>query len=258
MNSVLGIFGGTFDPVHCGHLELARELRAALGLAAVRFIPAGDPPHRAAPVATRGAPTRHGRARRRGTIRASRSMPAKFTARGRSYTVPTLEELRSEDPSRTLALIVGADTFLGLPTWHRWRDVFELAHVVVVPRPGVPLETALPAALADEWTKRLSRETRRRSPPRPRARSSCSRSPRIRSPRPRYARASSGRRGIAAVRGLLPAAVLAYIERNQLYRSRPGCDLTRSRRPPSTLSTTSRRATSPFSTSASSPASSTR
>ena len=52
MKSVLGIFGGTFDPVHCGHLELARELRGALGLSAVRFIPAGDPPHRAAPVAS--------------------------------------------------------------------------------------------------------------------------------------------------------------------------------------------------------------
>ena len=162
MNSVLGIFGGTFDPIHCGHLELARELRAALGLSAVRFIPAGDPPHRAAPVATRGAPARDGRARRRGTIRVSKSMRARFAARSRSYTVPTLEELREEDPSRTLALIVGADAFLGLPTWHRWRDVFALAHVVVVPRPGVALETALPPELADEWTQAPFARTRRR------------------------------------------------------------------------------------------------
>ncbi len=147
-------------------------------------------------------------------------MPAKFSRADRSYTVPTLFELRREEPSRTLALIVGADTFLGLPTWHRWREVFDLAHVVVVPRPGVALEAALPRELADEWTKRLSRDA----------------AALVRAPagalllqpvtaHPISASAiraclARGAEGADAVRGLLPAAVLAYIERNQLYGSR--------------------------------------
>ena len=118
MRSVLGIFGGTFDPVHCGHLELAREVRAALDLAAVRFIPAGDPPHRAAPV----APAIHRLAMVELAIADHPGLEVdtrEIARRGRSYTVETLEELRSEEPSRRLALIVGADAFLGFPSWRR-------------------------------------------------------------------------------------------------------------------------------------------
>jgi nicotinate-nucleotide adenylyltransferase len=219
MISVLGIFGGTFDPVHCGHLELARELRDALGLSAVRFIPAGDPPHRAAPVASaahRLAMVELAVAGQTGLEVDSREI----LGRARSYTVPTLLDLRREAPGRTLALIVGADTFLGLPTWHRWREVFELAHVVVVPRPGVTLENMPPGPLADEWAKRLSPD-----------RAALVDAPAgalILQPIAAHpiaasairARLAKGAEGIDAVRGLLPAAVLAYIERNQLYRSR--------------------------------------
>jgi nicotinate-nucleotide adenylyltransferase len=220
MNSVLGIFGGTFDPIHCAHLELAREVRAALNLAAVRFIPAGDPPHRAAPVAS---------AMHRLTMveLATADVPGldvdsrEIDRHGRSYTVTTLAELRREMPARPLALIVGADAFRGLSNWHRWRELFDLAHVVVVARPGVALDGALPPALAHEWSGRFRRNA-----------GTLAAEPAgaiVMQPITAHDIAASairaqlarGPEGIAAVRGLLPAAVLAYIDRNQLYRSRP-------------------------------------
>jgi nicotinate-nucleotide adenylyltransferase len=219
MSAVLGIFGGTFDPIHCGHLELAREVRAALNLAAVRFVPAGDPPHRAAPV----APAIHRLAMVELAIDDHPGLEVDTTEirrRGRSYTVETLEELRREAPMQTLALIVGADAFLGFPTWRRWRELFDLAHVVVVARPGVSLDPEMTPALAAEWTTRLRSDA-----------SALSTEPAgaiIVQPITAHPISASAIRvelaraeGIAAVRGLLPAAVLAYIDRNQLYRSRP-------------------------------------
>ena len=220
MNSVLGIFGGTFDPIHCGHLELARELRAALGFSAVRFIPAGDPPHRAAPVAT--AAHRLAMVELAVAGQPGLEVDAREIRRtGRSYAVLTLDELRNEEPSRPLALIVGADAFLGLPTWHRWRELFDLAHVVVVARPGVTIDGALPQALAAEWSRRFSREaaTLASAPAGALILQAITAHPISASAiRAQLAR---GAEGIAAMRSLLPAAVLAYIDRNQLYRSRP-------------------------------------
>ena len=216
MHSILGIFGGTFDPVHCGHVALARELRTGLVLSAVRFVPAGDPPHRGRPMAA----AQHRLAMVELAIAGEPGLEVdarEVRAARRSYTVLTLEELRDEDPTRTLALIVGADTFLGLPTWHRWREIFALAHVVVVPRPGVALEPALPPELAPEWVKRYSRDTAALT----RARAGAViLQPVTAHPISASAireRLAEGPAGFAAIRGLLPATVLAYIERNQLY-----------------------------------------
>jgi nicotinate-nucleotide adenylyltransferase len=220
MTSVLGIFGGTFDPIHCAHLELAQEVRAALELAAIRFVPAGDPPHRAAPVASamhRLAMVELAVADRPGL----EVDPREVQRRGRSYTVATLAELRMEAPARRLALILGADAFLGLPAWHRWTELFDLAHLIVVARPGVALEGALSPPLGREWTRRfrdnpiaISQEpsgsiVMQTITPHPIAASAI------------RAQLARGAGGVNAVRGLLPAAVLAYIDRNQLYRSRP-------------------------------------
>jgi nicotinate-nucleotide adenylyltransferase len=216
MGVALGILGGTFDPIHYGHLELARETMDALGLASVRLIPAGDPPHRAVPVATAGervAMCELAVGEYRGLAVDAREIDRT----GRSYTVDTLEELRREDPSRPLALLLGADAFVGLPSWHRWHEILDLAHIVVVARPGIALEGQLPLTLAREWEHRYTNDPKSLSngvagtfhrqaiTPRPVSASGI--------------RAMLARGDIASVRGLLPAAVLAYIERNRLYGS---------------------------------------
>jgi nicotinate-nucleotide adenylyltransferase len=135
--SAIGIFGGTFDPIHHGHLRTAWELRHRLGLSEVRFIPCGAPPHRAAPVA--GA-----QLRMRMLVAAIADVPGfcaddrELMRVGPSYTVDTLRELRTEFPTRSLCLLLGMDAFAGLATWSRWEQLLELAHIVVVNRPGAP------------------------------------------------------------------------------------------------------------------------
>ncbi|MDE2441196.1 MAG: nicotinate-nucleotide adenylyltransferase [Betaproteobacteria bacterium] len=155
MSEPLGLFGGTFDPVHFGHLRLAEEAIAHLALGGVRWIPAGQPPHRGIPQVTAGQ-------RLDMVRRATAGNPQFFVdaseveASEPSYTVHTLERLRRELGDRQqLVLLVGADAFAGLSTWHRWRDVFALAHVAVSHRPGFPVEMAsLPHALAAEFNAR--------------------------------------------------------------------------------------------------------
>src|SRR5450631_1836081 len=146
MIRTLGIVGGTFDPIHYGHLRLAAEVSAALGLFQVRLIPAGIPPHRPPPVASgadRLAMTELGCAEFPGLVADRREI----LRPGPSYTVATLQALHAEDTTRPLALIIGSDAFAGLAGWHRWEQLFTLAHMVVVERPGAPTspETMPPA-----------------------------------------------------------------------------------------------------------------
>lgn len=132
---MIGILGGTFDPIHFGHLRIAQEVMESLGLSQVRFIPAASPPHREPPVAD-------GESRRQMVARAIADEPRfvmdtrEFEREGPSYMVDTLASLKEDFPDRTLVLILGMDAFNGLPGWDRWEMLFELAHLAVATRPG--------------------------------------------------------------------------------------------------------------------------
>jgi nicotinate-nucleotide adenylyltransferase len=131
----IGLFGGTFDPLHYGHMRTALELLQALKLSEVRFMPTGSPPHREQPQAPAQV--------RLAMVRAAVADQSAFVVDDReirrtgvSYSVDTLTELRSEYPQRSLCLLLGMDAFLGLPNWHRWRELLDLAHIIVAHRPG--------------------------------------------------------------------------------------------------------------------------
>jgi len=154
----LGLFGGTFDPLHFGHLRLAEEAADALDLAQVRWIPAGQP-------ALRGAPQASAAQRLEMVSLAIAGNPrfeldaAEVNAAQPSYTVATLERLRAAGvcgAQRPLVLLMGADAFASLPDWHRWEALFDLAHIAVAHRPGFPLAPEnLPAALARCYRERI-------------------------------------------------------------------------------------------------------
>ena len=146
----IGIFGGTFDPIHYGHLRTAFELLQTLDFEEVRFIPCGDPPHRGVTFAPASL--------RLDMVQLATRDEAAFVVddrelqrTGPSYSIDTLVSLREEFPDRSLCLITGMDAFLGLPTWHRWDEILDFAHIVVAHRPGwrAPDEGALGALLAE-------------------------------------------------------------------------------------------------------------
>ncbi|SFW60243.1 nicotinate-nucleotide adenylyltransferase [Luteibacter sp. UNCMF366Tsu5.1] len=142
----LAILGGTFDPIHHGHLRAAWEAAEALD-AEVRMVPARTPPHRPPPVADAAGRVALLRAALSGQHRLSIDT-RELEREGPSYTVDTLASLRDEmGPERPLVLLVGMDAFAGLASWHRWRDLFALAHVGVLTRPGA--DQALSGPLAD-------------------------------------------------------------------------------------------------------------
>lgn len=132
----IGVFGGTFDPIHVGHLRTAHELMTSLGLAEVRFVPCRLPPHRPPAVAPEALRLRMLEAALEG-LPGFRVDARELRRPGLSYMVDTLTSLRNEVGDRPLCLLLGLDAFLGLPTWHRWHDIPDLAHIVVARRPGV-------------------------------------------------------------------------------------------------------------------------
>lgn len=150
----IGILGGTFDPIHFGHLRMAEELREKLGLAQVRFIPAATPPHRASPMIAVGHRTEMVRLAIAGNP-AFLLDKRELDRPGPSYTYDTLTELRAElGDTAPLCLLLGGDAFLGLDSWHRWQELLNLAHIVVAHRPGAtPQEDNMPAAIRDTWRR---------------------------------------------------------------------------------------------------------
>jgi nicotinate-nucleotide adenylyltransferase len=212
--SVYGILGGTFDPVHLGHVALAEAALRGLPLVEVLWLPSGSPGHRAPPVAsardrlamlrlaTAGNPLY-----RIDDGELNRSEP--------TYTAHTLTRLRAQlGNERPLALLLGSDSFLSLPTWLRWRELFDLAHIAVASRPGhLPSDGGPTPELSAEIARRSAR-------PEQLAASAAGRIVRFDMP-PMDVSASAIRAQLAAgqdTRHLLPAAVLAYIEAQHLYR----------------------------------------
>lgn len=152
----VGLLGGTFDPIHLAHLALARAARDRLGIPEIRWIPAGQPPHRDTP---HSSP-----ADRRAMVQAAIAGEPGFTIDASevaqptpSYTVLTLERLRQQlGPQRPLVLLMGADAFRGLSRWYRWQDIFCLTHLAIATRPGFPLADFEPALAEQFATRRLA------------------------------------------------------------------------------------------------------
>jgi nicotinate-nucleotide adenylyltransferase len=188
----------------------------ALAPVDVVLVPAGDPPHRDAPHAA--AADRLAMLDLALTEFPRLALDTREIARGgKSYTVDTLAALRADMPGRPLLLLVGADAFLGFPKWHRWTDLFDLAHIVVVPRPGVALEPTLSGPLALQWQARSTADA---GLLRARAAGSIYVQPVTAQPISSTAVREALARGDAQaveIAGLLPPAVLAYIESHRLY-----------------------------------------
>ena len=147
----LGILGGSFDPIHHGHLRLAEEAIGRLGLDQVLLIPAR--PWQRPTEATAEQRLRMVELACSGNPRL-RAEPIEIQRDGPSYTVETLTALRTRHPGRPLWLILGADAFLRLPSWRDWEALPGLCHLAIVPRPGITLEGALPAELTPWWSRR--------------------------------------------------------------------------------------------------------
>ncbi len=129
------ILGGTFDPIHFGHLNPAREVLDMTGFDQLRLVPASNPPHRKPPVASaehRLAMTRLGAA----TDPRFQVDDREYRVDQPSWTINTLRSFRTEFPERPLALLIGEDSLHSFTTWKQWEELPELAHIVAMRRPG--------------------------------------------------------------------------------------------------------------------------
>lgn len=196
--TAIGLMGGTFDPIHVGHLAIAEEAREALSLARILFVPAGVPPHKAAADVTRAE-------HRVAMVELAIADNSAFELSrievdrpGPSFTVDTVEALAADCD---ITVILSAETFAELPSWHEPERLFEMARVAVVPREGYPAPD--PTWLAATFPGREDR-VRYLEGPRLGLSSTALR-----------ARVAAGR----SIRYLVPAAIEAYIAAQALYRT---------------------------------------
>jgi len=211
MRKKIGIFGGTFDPIHIGHLRMALELKEQLGLDEMRLLPCHQPPHRGAPQVSS--------AQRAEMLRIALQDCPELQLDERelqrdkpSYTYDTLLELRAELGSEvSLVLCMGEDAFAGLPNWYCWQELIGLAHIVVIARPGWAIpESGDARDLLDKYQGEPKRLTE-----------AVAGSIVLQSPRLLPISATEIRQQIQAgtsAQFLVPDAVWNYIKANQLYR----------------------------------------
>lgn len=195
----VGLLGGTFNPVHAGHLSIAREALKAFDLSAVWFIPCANPPHKPAAGLA-------GNADRLAMLRLAiageprfDALPIEFDRAGKSYTLDTVRTLQARHPGMEFVFIIGADTLPELHTWHRPLELLALIRIVTLARPGHapgPAELNLPPP----WPEKLLAD--------------------VRPGQPVDVSSRDIRAGIAAGRPvpLVPESVMHYIQEHHLYR----------------------------------------
>ena len=208
---MIGILGGTFDPVHYGHLRTAWELCESLDMKELRLLPCRQPPHRGEPAAT---PEQRLAMLERALAGQDRLRidTRELERPGPSYMVDTLASLRGELGRTPFALVLGADAFAGLADWHRWERLIELAHLVVVTRPDGPPSLPGPVAALLEHCRVADAAALRSAQAGGILETAVT---------PLAISATAIRAQVAAGRSpryLLPDAVLAYIEEEGLYR----------------------------------------
>ncbi len=133
-HKAIGILGGTFDPIHNGHLRMALELYEALDLSKVHIVPTHLPVYRKQPVAS----PQHRIAMVKCAVAGEPALigdDREINRDGPTYTIDTLLEMRKQMPDTPLCLLVGIDAFLGFPSWHRWKEILDYAHIIVAHRP---------------------------------------------------------------------------------------------------------------------------
>ena len=154
MSRLIGILGGTFDPIHYGHLRPAYEVLCHTGLSQLRFIPNQQPPHRE-------MPRLNAQLRCELIEMAIKAVPEfvldkrEIQREGLSYMVDTLDSLRADFADDALCLIMGLDAFKAFQSWHRWQDILNLSHLIVTTRPGYQWHEML---LDDELQSRMTHQ----------------------------------------------------------------------------------------------------